>query len=65
MEKPTLVNFKHFMFKMVEPPLKEKKERNLVLILNVNQKRWRGLTCGFVFDEPAFMKPYGGSWNTA
>lgn len=27
MEKPTLVNFKHFMFKMVEPPLKEDKER--------------------------------------
>lgn len=26
-QKPTLVNFKHFMFKVVELPLKKKKER--------------------------------------
>ncbi|CAM9402636.1 unnamed protein product [Rangifer tarandus platyrhynchus] len=48
-KKYALVNYKYFMFKVVEPPLKKKKERkrNLGLILNTNQKKRMGLTCDF------------------
>lgn len=51
-QKPTLVNFKHFMFKVVELPLKKKKKKgHPMLILNMNQIK-RGLNLWI------FMKPY-------
>ena len=61
-KKHALVNYKYFMFKVVEPPLKKKKKKSWSNIEYKSEDD--GVDLRFVFDEADFMKPYTGSWNT-
>ncbi|CAI9153115.1 unnamed protein product [Rangifer tarandus platyrhynchus] len=63
-KKYALVNYKYFMFKVVEPPLKKKKKEKSWSNIEYKSEEEDGVNLRFFFDEADFTKPYTDSWNT-